>query len=219
MPMRKLFKRRGFTLIELLVVIAIIAILASMLLPALGRAKHTAKKIQCGGGLKNYGMAMGMYTNDNAGFLPASDRASPPSGEYWIIALSEYIDPNMPDSTRYSISSIGKVLLPCPSMEEGGLFSYAYNNYLNSTGSGSVRAWKKIENINNVSSLPALIDHSNRTVWNATASSFDPSAGSAPIKYRHLNGANMLFVDGHIDWATQDVIRNEYPAKFFPDNN
>ena len=81
--------QRGFTLIELLVVIAIIAILASMLLPALAQAKEAGRRVASLNNMRQLGIALMMYTDENEGRLPG--RTHPPGNSRWPHKLLTYL--------------------------------------------------------------------------------------------------------------------------------
>jgi prepilin-type N-terminal cleavage/methylation domain-containing protein len=85
---------RGFTLIELLVVIAVIAVLMAILLPALSLARVHAKRVASAGNLRQIGMALELYTQDNQGFFPETSHGltgDAATRRSWIYTLNRYV--------------------------------------------------------------------------------------------------------------------------------
>lgn len=129
----------GFTLIELLVVIAIIALLMSILMPAMQRVKKQAKATTCQSNLHQWGLIFAMYTNDNNYKITTDARDG-----YWLVASRPYLSviKKAGETSRHD-------LYFCPTakktMQEGGWNPFAAWNYsyynVNYVGSYGLNAW------------------------------------------------------------------------------
>jgi prepilin-type N-terminal cleavage/methylation domain-containing protein/prepilin-type processing-associated H-X9-DG protein len=182
--------KKAFTLIELLVVIAIIAILASMLLPALGKAKERARTAQCANNLRQVGFAMQMYGDDANGFLPAANGSVP-----WI--STNPVPWTRPLVDYYRTTNV----LRCPSMSQHYARS-SFNYFLGSravfvlTGGPGVL---KLSGVNYASQY-ILSGDSN---WAFDAIDADPDNYSQDTLFAftspaHNGAVNILFADGHV---------------------
>jgi prepilin-type N-terminal cleavage/methylation domain-containing protein len=215
----------AFTLIELLVVIAIIAILASLLLPALARAKESGRRAACKNNLHQTGVAMQIYTQDNNNLLPdlrySPYTATPPTAVgLWAWDIST----NFTDQMIYNGGS--QNVFYCPSNPDFNCTNtwdfnptFRITGYvwllpgagMNQGGTPESPYWKTnalgVPGQNNPADAEVVVDVivQDPNTDSYAALSIGGLPASVVQRTSHLNGglpagANELFGDGHVEW-------------------
>ena len=200
-----------FTLIELLVVIAIIAILASMLLPALNQAREKGRAAKCVSNLKQCGVAINMYADDNNDLLPscwpvnADGSVTEGATPTWANATGPLVNGNY---ITWEVIYSGKKDDPdfpfgqggCPTGAVDGEFSYSMNAYVGGTYAPNLQ-YRKRGKYRSPSQTFIVCDSTyDSTLKNGyPAIAASPDISRLPKIFRHVNRANFLYIDGHVN--------------------
>jgi len=201
-------RSNGFTLVELLVVIAIIAILAALLLPALGQSRAQTRRIQCLNQLQQWGKGLSMYASDNADATPRRGQGVRPltqldRPEDWFNALAPEL--GLPGFGTY-IASAGTntdsppALFICPTAQPAPhryFLTYAMNMYFSPWSLPAPHLLSKIPTPSDVVFL---------TDGGIGYSSAYPAVAEYSPQARHRKTAGLVFVDGHVQSFKGDEI-------------
>jgi len=199
---------KRFTLIELLVVIAIIAILASMLLPSLGRARDTAKTALCLGNLRQQGLIFNTYVSD-CGYYPCAVTWPQPPYDAWpptlvnaglIGTFSMNGTPTVPDACAPGIGYFPKGLWRCPAEAVPAAYDVGTLQYQTHYGMNAGNFQNRFRTESTVapaSSSLLMLDSSYVGTGNSL-SVYGPSTGGNRLGFRHSGNLNALYCDGHV---------------------
>jgi len=221
--------RKFFTLIELLVVIAIIAVLASMLLPALGKARQKAQQVTCSSNLKQIGTAVMMYIDDHDDWFPGMLQSS---GSF-ISDLAPYLRNRTPagSSFIYAKRPADVHVYWCPSYNpedaryiSGGVTYWYYhscraiNFYIRTTHAAVQNSanelYTRFTHIKKPGQKMYFVDCLGGTSFSANTYPFKTTASiTSRLDGRHSGMVNALWADFHVEAKkSEEFSHNTYWA-------